>query len=93
MSVAHNSGAYMIHEQEREDPVDFLEPFDFLEPLVWHIIGIFHYESGSVQPIFQQKKKNEGPLRSTWFRSGTKHALSGHEQYPALSRSHGRGRR
>jgi hypothetical protein len=78
MSVAHSSGAYMIREQEREDPVNFLEP------LVRHIIGIFHYESGSVQPIFQPNKKNEGPLRSTWFRSGTKHALSGHEQYPAL---------
>jgi hypothetical protein len=59
MSVSHSSGAHMVHERERRDLTDFLEP---LGPTYQG--NISPWKRLRCNKFFNQTKKNEGPLCS-----------------------------
>jgi hypothetical protein len=68
--VSHSSGAHMVHERERRDLTDFLEP---LGPTYQG--NISPWKRLRCNKFFNQTKKNEGPLCSVRLPSRTKHTL------------------
>jgi hypothetical protein len=67
MSVAHSSEAHMVCEWEWGDPAEFLELLGLVYRRNISLWKQLHFNR------FFNQTKNEGPLRSTWLCSRTKH--------------------